>query len=93
LVKAAGVKLFQESAVHDAAGKYTKQCTVYGIDGVTYWCGCLDAACAGTKVTKLGYCEVGNGSGEPGPISGHALILVQIIWLIVLGFSVLFGLL
>ncbi|KAE8077586.1 hypothetical protein FH972_016138 [Carpinus fangiana] len=66
---------------------------VCGIDGVTYWCGCPDAACAGTRVAKMGYCEVGNGSGEPGPVSGQALLLVQIVWLIVLGFSVLFGLL
>jgi hypothetical protein len=66
---------------------------VCGTDGVTYWCGCPDAACAGTTVAKMGFCEVGNGSREPGPVSGQALLLVQIVWLIVLGFSVLFGLL
>lgn len=59
---------------------------VCGVDGVTYWCGCADALCAGVKVAKLGFCEVGNG----GP--GQALLLVHIIWLIVLAFSVLFGL-
>ncbi|KAF3971449.1 hypothetical protein CMV_004952 [Castanea mollissima] len=59
---------------------------VCGVDGVTYWCGCADALCAGVKVAKLGFCEVGNG----GP--GQALLLVHIVWLIVLAFSVLFGL-
>ncbi|KAK8688302.1 hypothetical protein V6N13_087072 [Hibiscus sabdariffa] len=34
---------------------------VCGVDGVTYWCGCGDALCAGTRVAKLGFCEVGNG--------------------------------
>ncbi|KAI6697700.1 hypothetical protein NL676_017819 [Syzygium grande] len=63
---------------------------VCGVDGVTYWCGCADAACAGVGVAKLGYCEVGNGGS--GPLSGQALLLVHIVWLIVLGFSVLFGL-
>ncbi|XP_030440373.1 uncharacterized protein LOC115662366 [Syzygium oleosum] len=63
---------------------------VCGVDGVTYWCGCADAACSGVGVAKLGYCEVG--SGGSGPLSGQALLLVHIVWLIVLGFSVLFGL-
>ncbi|GMY07683.1 hypothetical protein FCV25MIE_02922 [Fagus crenata] len=63
---------------------------VCGVDGVTYWCGCADALCAGVKVAKLGFCEVGNGG--PGPLSGQAFLLVHIVWLIVLGFSVLFGL-
>ncbi|KAE9464631.1 hypothetical protein C3L33_03428, partial [Rhododendron williamsianum] len=34
---------------------------VCGANGVTYWCGCADARCAGTRVAKLGFCEVGNG--------------------------------
>ncbi|XP_058105156.1 uncharacterized protein LOC131248737 [Magnolia sinica] len=63
---------------------------VCGADGVTYWCGCADAICAGTRVAKLGFCEVGNGGN--GLVSGQALLLVHIVWLIVLGFSVLFGL-
>lgn len=63
---------------------------VCGADGVTYWCGCAEAACAGAKVAKLGFCEVGNGGTAPLP--GQALLLVHIVWLIVLGFSVLFGL-
>ncbi|GMN44266.1 hypothetical protein TIFTF001_013453 [Ficus carica] len=63
---------------------------VCGVDGVTYWCGCADARCAGTKVAKLGFCEVGNGGSAP--LSAQALLLVHIVWLIVLGFSVLFGL-
>ncbi|XP_061356630.1 uncharacterized protein LOC133301057 [Gastrolobium bilobum] len=63
---------------------------VCGVDGVTYWCGCADAACAGAKVSKLGFCEVGNGVSAP--LSGQALLLVHIVWLIVLAFSVFFGL-
>uniref|UniRef100_A0A6N2LBL5 Kazal-like domain-containing protein n=1 Tax=Salix viminalis TaxID=40686 RepID=A0A6N2LBL5_SALVM len=34
---------------------------VCGVDGVTYWCGCDDALCSGTRVAKLGACEVGSG--------------------------------
>ncbi|XP_074320375.1 uncharacterized protein LOC141657139 [Silene latifolia] len=64
---------------------------VCGDDGVTYWCGCADARCAGTRVAKRGYCEVGNGGS--GSLSGQAFLLVHIVWLIVLGFSVLCGLL
>ncbi|KAL6006661.1 hypothetical protein ACLOJK_032154 [Asimina triloba] len=63
---------------------------VCGADGVTYWCGCADAMCAGARVAKVGFCEVGNGGN--GLVSGQALLLVHIVWLIVLGFSVLFGL-
>ncbi|KAF7816607.1 serine protease inhibitor, Kazal-type family protein [Senna tora] len=63
---------------------------VCGMDGVTYWCGCAEAECAGAKVAKLGFCELG--SGGSAPISAQALLLVHIVWLIVLGFSVLFGL-
>ncbi|XP_004503057.1 uncharacterized protein [Cicer arietinum] len=63
---------------------------VCGVDGVTYWCGCEEAACAGVKVGKMGYCEVGNGGLAP--ISAQALLLVHIVWLIVLAFSVFFGL-
>ncbi|KAL6127470.1 hypothetical protein ACLB2K_070835 [Fragaria x ananassa] len=63
---------------------------VCGVNGVTYWCGCREAQCAGVKVAKLGFCEVGNGGAAP--LSAQALLLVHIVWLIVLGFSVLFGL-
>ncbi|KAJ4767189.1 Serine-type endopeptidase inhibitor [Rhynchospora pubera] len=62
---------------------------VCGINGVTYWCGCPEAACAGVVVAKKGYCEVTDGG--PGPVSGQALLLVHIVWLFVLGFAVLFG--
>ncbi|KAL7108129.1 hypothetical protein ACP275_06G096100 [Erythranthe tilingii] len=61
---------------------------VCGVDGVTYWCGCAEAHCAGARVKKFGFCEVGNG----GP-AGQALLLVHIVWLILLGVFVLFGLL
>ncbi|KMT16442.1 hypothetical protein BVRB_3g050650 [Beta vulgaris subsp. vulgaris] len=64
---------------------------VCGENGVTYWCGCADAHCAGTRVAKLGFCQVGNGGS--GPLSGQALLLVHMVWLIVLGFSLLCGLL
>ncbi|KMZ68193.1 Serine protease inhibitor, Kazal-type family protein [Zostera marina] len=60
---------------------------VCGDDGITYWCGCADAACNNVRVAKTGFCEVGNGG------SGQALLIVHMIWLIVLGFFVLFGLL
>ncbi|KAE9615177.1 hypothetical protein Lal_00048102 [Lupinus albus] len=63
---------------------------VCGVNGVTYWCGCAEAACAGVEVSKLGFCEIGNGGSSSLP--GQALLLVHIVWLIVLGFSVLFGL-
>ncbi|XP_042056073.1 uncharacterized protein LOC121800605 [Salvia splendens] len=63
---------------------------VCGVDGVTYWCGCAEAHCAGARVKKSGYCEVGNGGSGP---AGQALLLVHIIWLILLGVFVLFGLL
>ncbi|XP_057793114.1 uncharacterized protein LOC131010049 [Salvia miltiorrhiza] len=63
---------------------------VCGVDGVTYWCGCAEAHCAGARVKKFGYCEVGNGGSGP---AGQALLLVHIIWLILLGVFVLFGLL
>ncbi|XP_057774963.1 uncharacterized protein LOC130993943 [Salvia miltiorrhiza] len=63
---------------------------VCGVDGVTYWCGCAEAHCAGARVKKFGYCEVRNGGSGP---AGQALLLVHIIWLILLGVFVLFGLL
>ncbi|XP_010248153.1 PREDICTED: uncharacterized protein LOC104591052 [Nelumbo nucifera] len=95
------IRLPSDDAVHAddlCAGSSPPSCPVNcfrtdpvcGEDGVTYWCGCADAMCAGTRVAKLGFCEVGNGGS--GPVSGQALLLVHIVWLIVLGFSVLFGL-
>ncbi|KAJ9187983.1 hypothetical protein P3X46_003388 [Hevea brasiliensis] len=63
---------------------------VCGVDGVTYWCGCADALCAGTPVAKLGACELDNGGN--GSLPRQALLLVHILWLILLGFSLLFGL-
>ncbi|KAL5221476.1 hypothetical protein ABZP36_026189 [Zizania latifolia] len=61
---------------------------VCGEDGVTYWCGCPEAVCAGARVARRGYCEVGAGSA---PVSGQALLLVHIVWLFVLGAAVLLG--
>ncbi|MBA0564024.1 hypothetical protein Golob_008982 [Gossypium lobatum] len=64
---------------------------VCGDNGVTYWCGCADAYCAGTKVARIGFCESGN-KGVNGSLTVQALLLVHIVWLIVLGFTVLLGL-
>ncbi|KAL5792104.1 hypothetical protein ACOSP7_000698 [Xanthoceras sorbifolium] len=62
---------------------------VCGVDGVTYWCGCPDALCAGVQVAKSGFCEVG--SGGTAPLPGQALLLVHIVWLFLLAFSLLLG--
>ncbi|KAK1399383.1 Serine protease inhibitor, Kazal-type family protein [Heracleum sosnowskyi] len=59
---------------------------VCGVDGVTYWCGCADAVCAGAEVARLGFCEVGDGVN-----GSQALLLIHIVWLILLGFFVVFG--
>ncbi|XP_010522871.1 PREDICTED: uncharacterized protein LOC104801338 [Tarenaya hassleriana] len=63
---------------------------VCGDDGVTYWCGCPDALCNGARVSKQGACDVGNGVSLSVP--GQALLLIHIVWLVLLGFSMLFGL-
>ncbi|XP_010428511.1 PREDICTED: uncharacterized protein LOC104713147 [Camelina sativa] len=63
---------------------------VCGEDSVTYWCGCSDALCNGVRVVKQGACDVGNGVGLSVP--GQALLLIHIVWLMLLGFSILFGL-
>lgn len=62
---------------------------VCGVDGVTYWCGCPEALCAGVEVAKSGYCEVG--SGGTAPLPGQALLLVHIVWLFLIAFSLLLG--
>ncbi|URE04487.1 serine protease inhibitor, Kazal-type family protein [Musa troglodytarum] len=62
---------------------------VCGVNGVTYWCGCPEAACASVRVAKRGPCQVGNGGS--GLVSGQAFLLLHIVWLIVLGFAVLCG--
>ncbi|KAK1415102.1 hypothetical protein QVD17_30873 [Tagetes erecta] len=64
---------------------------VCGVDNVTYWCGCSEANCAGVSVAKVGFCDFENGGSDA--VSGQALLLVHILWLILLGFFVLFGLL
>ncbi|OAY74681.1 hypothetical protein ACMD2_02390 [Ananas comosus] len=63
---------------------------VCGADGVTYWCGCADAACAGARVAKRGFCGVASG-GSGLVVSGQVLLLVHIVWLFLVGFAVLFG--
>ncbi|CAN4089437.1 unnamed protein product [Withania somnifera] len=64
---------------------------VCGVNGVTYWCGCPDAQCAGVRVVKTGICEVGNGGSAP--VTGQALLLIHIVWLVLLGLVGLLGLL
>ncbi|KAJ6887651.1 hypothetical protein NC652_028802 [Populus alba x Populus x berolinensis] len=59
-----------------------------GMGGVTYWCGCDDARCAGTKVAKKGFCEIGNN----GAAAAQALLLVHLVWLLVLALSLHGGL-
>ncbi|KAL1206271.1 hypothetical protein V5N11_018699 [Cardamine amara subsp. amara] len=62
---------------------------VCGADGVTYWCGCPDAACHGARVVKKGACDVGNAGSASVP--GQALLLIHIVWLFLLGLSLLVG--
>nr|XP_008381792.2 uncharacterized protein LOC103444613 [Malus domestica] len=61
------IRLPSESEPADACGRSTRSASscpvncfrpdpVCGVDGVTYWCGCQDAQCAGVKVEKLGFC-------------------------------------
>ncbi|KAK2654480.1 hypothetical protein Ddye_014336 [Dipteronia dyeriana] len=64
---------------------------VCGDDGVTYWCGCGEAWCAGANVANMGFCEVRKNGGAAS-LSAQVLLLVHIVWLIIVGFSVLFGL-
>ncbi|CAJ1974503.1 unnamed protein product [Sphenostylis stenocarpa] len=85
-----GQKVCGRVALSSCPVKCFRTDPVCGVDGVTYWCGCSEAACAGAEVAKMGFCEVGNGGSIP--LSGQALLLVHIVWLIVLGFSVFFGL-
>ncbi|KAF3573753.1 hypothetical protein F2Q69_00062428 [Brassica cretica] len=62
---------------------------VCGADGVTYWCGCPDAACHGARVVKTGACDAGNAGSASVP--GQALLLIHIVWLFLLGLSLLVG--
>ena len=92
---ATAVDHYPAAAVSDGGGEVAlcpvrcfRPDPVCGADGVTYWCGCPEAACAGARVARRGYCEVGAGSA---PVSGQALLLVHIVWLFVLGAAVLLG--
>ncbi|CAA7030578.1 unnamed protein product [Microthlaspi erraticum] len=62
---------------------------VCGADGVTYVCGCLDAACHGARVVKTGACDAGNAGSASVP--GQALLLIHIVWLFLLGLSLVAG--
>ncbi|XP_068647335.1 uncharacterized protein [Aristolochia californica] len=63
---------------------------VCGANGITYWCGCPDAQCAGTRVVSLGPCEVQNGAS--GTVSGQAFLLLHIVWLLAWGLPSPWGL-
>ncbi|CAH8353419.1 unnamed protein product [Eruca vesicaria subsp. sativa] len=62
---------------------------VCGADKVTYWCGCPDAACHGARVVKKGACDADNAGSASVP--GQALLLIHIVWLFLLGLSLLVG--
>ncbi|KFK35383.1 hypothetical protein AALP_AA5G278200 [Arabis alpina] len=62
---------------------------VCGADGVTYSCGCPDAACHGARVVKRGACDAGNAASASVP--GQVLLLIHIVWLFLLGLSLLVG--
>ncbi|XP_024515325.1 uncharacterized protein LOC112340710 [Selaginella moellendorffii] len=65
---------------------------VCGANGVTYWCGSRDAACDGVEISHTGYCSPGNGGGlGKGAMAGQALLLVHLVWLMLAGVLVLFG--
>ncbi|MCO5591433.1 hypothetical protein L7F22_045416 [Adiantum nelumboides] len=64
---------------------------VCGEDGVTYWCGCRDARCAGVTVSHVGFCKIH--SSAPAEKGSQALLLLHALWLALLGISCLFGLL
>ncbi|KAH7373776.1 hypothetical protein KP509_17G074600 [Ceratopteris richardii] len=66
---------------------------VCGKDGVTYWCGASDAACAGAEVEHEGFCDVvaDGETGGRGAVAVQSLLLVHMIWLMLAGFLVLLG--
>ncbi|KAH7387838.1 hypothetical protein KP509_16G044500 [Ceratopteris richardii] len=62
---------------------------VCGEDGVTYWCGCKEAKCAGVAVSHVGFCKIrSSATTEKG---SQALLLLHALWLALLGFSCLLG--
>ncbi|KAB5560546.1 hypothetical protein DKX38_005503 [Salix brachista] len=71
---------------NDACEKWSGRSPISFCPVQCFW---LDPVCGvnGTKVAKKGFCEVVNNGAV-----AQALLLVHIVWLIVLGFSILFGL-
>ncbi|KAJ7513422.1 hypothetical protein O6H91_03G013100 [Diphasiastrum complanatum] len=66
---------------------------VCGANGATYWCGSKEAECDGVVVAHAGYCSLGNGgTAGRGLMAGQALLLVHMVWMILAGFLVIFGL-
>ncbi|CAN8267851.1 unnamed protein product [Cochlearia groenlandica] len=63
---------------------------VCGENGVTYSCGCPEAACNGVRVVKRGACDAAGNVGSAS-VPGQALLLIHIVWLFLLGLSLLFG--
>lgn len=65
---------------------------VCGVDGITYWCGSVDAECAGVEVEYTGFCDFGSkGTGGKGVLAIQSLLLVHMIWLMLAAFLVLLG--
>ena len=63
---------------------------VCGVDGQTYWCGAVDAGCAGVAVDYAGFCEFVS-KGSLGGKALESLLLVHMVWLILTALFLLVG--
>eukprot|EP00250_Pteridium_aquilinum_P003049 c13379_g1_i1 orf=202-735(-) len=67
---------------------------VCGVDGITYWCGSVDAECAGVEVDYTGFCDFDSkGTGGKGVLAIQSLLLVHMVWLMLAAFLVVLGVL
>lgn len=67
---------------------------VCGVDGITYWCGSVDAECAGVEVDYTGFCDFDSkGTGGKGILAIQSLLLVHMVWLMLAAFLVFLGVL
>ncbi|MCO5591964.1 hypothetical protein L7F22_045957 [Adiantum nelumboides] len=65
---------------------------VCGTDGVTYWCGSVDAECAGVEVDYEGFCDFDSkGTGIKGVLAIQSLLLVHMVWLMLAAFLLFLG--
>ncbi|KAI5055476.1 hypothetical protein GOP47_0028997 [Adiantum capillus-veneris] len=65
---------------------------VCGTNGVTYWCGSVDAECAGVEVDYEGFCDFDSkGTGVRGVLAIQSLLLVHMVWLMLAAFLVFLG--